>query len=193
MVFNPSRKIMKASLLKNCLWLAACPALLWGQPAAAPSTSPAPRPIAGVREVTFGGSGGSNRHLSDSFGGFSGSYGMYFSNEWQGVLRQSLNYHNPAGAATTWGGSTRVAADYHFTELGMTMPFVGASLGRVYGSSLRDTWSAGLEAGVKYYLQRKFFVFGMAEYSWLFKRARNVDNDFGSGQFIFTTGLGFNF
>jgi len=118
---------------------------------------------------------------------------MYFNNEWQGVLRQSLNYHNPAGAGTTWGGSTRLAADYHFTNLGLTMPFVGASFGRIYGSSLRDTWSAGLEAGVKYYLQRKFFVFGMAEYNWLFERARRVDNNFGSGQFIFTTGLGFNF
>ena len=184
---------MKASLLRNPLWLAAFPALLLAQPAATSSSSSEPRPIAGVREITFGGNGGSNRHLSDSFGGFSGSYGVYFNNEWQGVLRQSLNYHNPAGAGTTWGGSTRLAIDYHFTELRMTMPFVGASFGRIYGSSLRDTWSAGLETGVKYYLQRRFFVFGMAEYNWLFERARRADNNFGSGQFIFTTGLGFNF
>ena len=184
---------MNVSFLKSCLGLAVLPSLLWAQPAPTPSTSLEPRPIAGVREVTFGGNGGSNRNLSDSFGGFSGSYGLYFNNEWQGVLRQSLNYHNPAGAGTTWGGSTRLAADYHFTDLGMTMPFVGASFGRIYGSSLKDTWSAGLEAGVKYYLQRKFFIFGMAEYNWLFERARRVDNNFGSGQFIFTTGLGFNF
>jgi hypothetical protein len=184
---------MNVSFLMSCLGLAALPSLLWAQPAPASFTSQEQRPIAGVRELTFGGSGGSNRSLSDSFGGIAASYGMYFNNEWQGVIRQSLNYHNPSGGGTTWNGSTRLAADYHFTDFGMTMPFVGASFGRIYGSSLRDTWSAGLEAGVKHYLQRKFFVFGLAEYNWLFERARHVNNNFGSGQFIFTTGLGFNF
>jgi hypothetical protein len=183
---------MKACRLNNCILLAVFPALLWAQPAPATST-PQPRPIRGVQELTFGGSGGSNRQLSDSFGGGSVSYGVYYNNEWQGVIRQSLNYHNPSGGSTTWSGSTRLAADYHVTTLGKYMPFFGASFGRIYGTSLRDTWSAGLEAGLKYYTQRKLFLFGMVEYNWLFKRAREADNNFGSGQFIFTTGIGFNF
>ena len=183
---------MKACRLNNCILLAVFPALLWAQPAPATST-PQPRPIQGVQELTFGGSGGSNRQLSDSFGGGSVSYGVYYNNEWQGVIRQSLNYHNPSGGSTTWSGSTRLAADYHLTTLGDYMPFFGASFGRIYGTSLRDTWSAGLEAGLKYYTQRKLFLFGMVEYNWLFKRARQADNNFGSGQFIFTTGIGFNF
>jgi hypothetical protein len=182
---------MKASSLKNCFLFAAFPALLWAQPG--PSTSQELRPIQGVRELTFGGNGGSNRRLDDSFGGFSASYGMFFNNEWQGVVRQTLNYRNPSAGGTTWNGSTRLAADYHVTTMGMTMPFFGASFGRIYGSSLRDTWSAGLEAGAKHYLQRKVFVFGMAEYNWLFRRAREVERNFGSGQIIFSTGIGFNF
>jgi len=186
--------IMKSSLLKNCVLLATLPALLWAQPETTPAYTPAEsRPIKGVQELTFSGSGGSNRTFDDSFGGASVGYGMYFNNEWQGVIRQTLNYHNPSGGGTTWSGSTRVAADYHLTELGEIMPFFGASFGRVYGSSLRDTWSAGLEAGVKYYTQRKLFVFGMAEYNWLFKRGRDLDNNFGSGQIIFSAGIGFNF
>jgi hypothetical protein len=183
---------MKACRLNNCILLAVLPALLWAQPAP-PTSAPQPRPIQGVQELTFGGSGGSNRQFSDSFGGGSVSYGVYYNNEWQGVIRQSLNYHNPSGGSTTWSGSTRLGADYHLTMLGDYMPFFGASFGRIYGTSLRDTWSAGLEAGLKYYTQRKLFLFGMVEYNWLFKRARQADNNFGSGQFIFTTGIGFNF
>jgi hypothetical protein len=184
---------MKATLLNTCVLFAALPALLWAQPAPTSTAPGEPRPIRGVRELTFGGSGGSNRSLSDSFGGAAASYGVYFNNEWQGVVRQSLNYRNPRRGGTTWDGSTRLAADYHLTNMGMTMPFFGASFGRIYGSSLRDTWSAGLETGVKYYMQRRVFVFGMAEYNWLFRRTRELDNNFGSGQFIFTTGIGFNF
>jgi hypothetical protein len=33
----------------------------------------------------------------------------------------------------------------------------------------------------------------MGEYSWLFQRTRELDNNFGSGQLYFTTGIGFNF
>ena len=181
---------MNTFLLKSCILLATFPALLWAQ---LPATGTQLRPIKGVQELTFGGSGGSNNELSDSFGGGSASYGMYFNNEWQGVIRQSLNYRNPSGGATTWDGATRIGADYHITTLGMAMPFFGATFGRIYGTSLRDTWAAGLEAGLKYYVQRKVFVFAMGEYNWLFQRARDVDNNFGDGQIIFTAGIGFNF
>lgn len=185
--------IMKTSLLKHCLLLASFPALLWAQPAPATVAWTDSPDIAGVRELTFGGSGGSNRQLNDTFGGATASYGVYFNNEWLGSIRQSVNYSNPRGRPTTWNGSTRLALDYHFTTLGAAMPFVGASFGRIYGTSLRDTWSAGLEGGLKYYVQRKVFVFVMAEYNWLFQRTRELDNNFGSGQLYWTTGIGFNF
>ncbi|MGH7955503.1 MAG: hypothetical protein ACREH8_00655 [Opitutaceae bacterium] len=184
---------MKRSILKTCTLLAMFPVLAWTQTGPTPTTTPKVRPIKGVQELTFSGSGGSNRHFNDSFGGASASYGVYYNNEWQGVLRQSVNYHNPDGGSTTWSGSTRAGADYHVTTLGKYMPFFGASFGRIYGSAVRDTWSAGLEAGLKYYTQRKLFVFAMAEYSWLFKRARELDNNFGDGQITFSTGIGFNF
>jgi hypothetical protein len=182
---------MNVSILKNCLLLATFPALLSAQPPT--STTPQLRPIKGVQELTFGATGGSNRQFDDSFGGGSVSYGVYYNNEWQGVIRQSLSYNNPNRGSSTWAGSTRVAADYHITTLGKYMPFFGASFGRIYGTAVRDTWSAGLEGGLKYYAQRKLFLFAMAEYSWLFKRAREADNNFGDGQFTLTTGIGFNF
>ena len=182
---------MKAFLLNQCLLVAAFPVLAWAQ--TVPGTPSTVRPIQGVGELVFAGSGGSNREFDDSFGGFSASLGFYYNNEWQGVLRQSVSYSNPSGGPTRWQGSTRVAADYHITTLGKYMPFLGASFGRIYGSALRDTWTAGIEAGLKYYVGRKMFVFTMAEYSWLFERGRQLDNNFGDGQFFFSTGLGFNF
>ena len=184
---------MKTSLLKNCIFVAFLPALLSGQPV---SSTPYQdlEPIKGVRELSFGGSGGSNRELSDSFGGASVSYGVYLSDQWQGVIRQSVNYHNPRGGSTTWNGSTRIAFDYHITDMGSAMPFFGVNAGRIYGTSLRDSWTAGLEAGLKYYVQPRIFVFAMAEYNWFFQSAREIDDrDFGSGQFSWTAGIGFNF
>jgi hypothetical protein len=182
---------MKASLLKNGILLAAFPVLLEAQRPRTPIYEPPP--IRGVSEVTLSASGGSNRRLSHSFGGASASYGAYINNEWQGVVRQSVNYLNPDGGPTRWHGSTRIAADYHFTDLGMLMPFLGANFGRIYGSALRDTWTAGLEGGAKYYLARRAFVFGMGEYNFLFRSTREIDRNFGRGQFTFTTGIGFNF
>lgn len=213
---------MKTSLLKSCIFHATLPALLLAQqpaePAAAttqpasaaspaapvvepasspqadfPTTPRALRSIQGVQELTFGGSGGSDRGFNDSFGGATIGYGVYFNNEWQGVIRQSLNYNNPDRGATRWSGSTRVAADYHFTELGMAMPFIGASFGRIYGDAVHDTWTAGLEVGLKYYVRRQVFVFAMVEYSWFFDRGRQLDNNFDEGQFGWSTGVGFNF
>jgi len=187
---------MKFSFLKSCIFLAALPALVWAQPVPTRTVTWAPEDpgAKGVREITFGGSGGSNRELSDSFGGATLSYGVYLNNEWLGAIRQSLNYSNPGhGGSTTWNGSTRIAADYHVTTLGSAMPFFGGNFGRIYGTSLRDTWSAGIEGGVKYYMQSKLFVFVMVEYNWLFQRTRELDNNFGDGQLFWTMGIGFNF
>lgn len=188
---------MKPSLLKNGIFLAALPVFLWAQPAPATSADLGwtdVGPLRGIQELTFGGSGGSNRNLSDSFGGATASYGVYLNDNWQAVLRQSLNYINPGnGGSTRWNGSTRVAADFHFNTTTAAIPFIGASLGRIYGTALRDTWSGGLEAGVKYYLQRRVFVFGLVEYNWLFQRTKELDNNFGDGQLYWSFGVGFNF
>jgi hypothetical protein len=200
---------MKSFIHPGCLLLLSLPAFLCAQPAPVesgpgPSNSTTPTtarsvlwadadPIRGVQELTFGGSGGSNRHLSDSFGGATASYGVYLNNEWQAVVRQSITYSNPDNAGRTWNGSTKLAFDYHITTLQAWMPFFGANAGRIYGSALRDSWSAGLEVGAKYYVKSKVFIFAMVEYSWLFQRSHELDDNFGSGHLSWTTGIGFNF
>lgn len=198
----------KTSLLRGCLLLTCLPAFAWAQntqpPRPAPTTTTTTansntggftefRPQTGQREFILGGSGGSNRRLSDSFGGATASYGVFFTDQWQGVIRQTINYANPNDGGRTWNGSTKVAADFHIPTGGRLLPFVGVNFGRIYGSSLRDTWAAGIEAGAKLYVQPRTFVFLMAEYNWLFRKTREIDNNFGSGQYYWTTGIGFNF
>jgi hypothetical protein len=199
---------MKSFITTGCIFLLAIPAIVFGQDAPTAPAGPGPAeapaagtvvwqdagPIRGVRELTFAGSGGSNRHLTDSFGGATVSYGVYINDEWQAVLRQSLNYANPDGGnGRTWNGFTKVALDYHVTTLQAFMPFVGVNAGRIYGTALHDSWSAGLEVGAKYYIQSKLFVFAMVDYSWLFDRGEELEDNFGSGHFTWSTGIGFNF
>lgn len=148
---------------------------------------------AGEHEFSLGGNGASNRDFDDSLGGVSFSYGWYTTPTQLISIRQSINYSNPNNSGQSWNGSTRVAFDQHFASRGALRPFVGVNVGGVYGDGVRDTFAAGLEAGAKYYVQPRTFLYAMAEYGWFFRRARNLDDRFDDGQFNWSVGVGFNF
>jgi len=183
-------------IVRTGLVLLALPAALHAQPT---STSPdyvPPSefgPRTGDSELTLGGGGGSSKDFDDSFGGVNGSYGYYFSDTLEGVVRQSINYVNPERGGTAWNGSTRVAVDYHLFGRGALRPFVGVNAGYIYGDAVEDTWAAGLEAGGKYYVQPKTFIFALVDYAWLFDEAKDADDRFDDGQFFWSVGIGFNF
>lgn len=148
---------------------------------------------AGEHEFTLGGAGASNKDFDNSFGGVNFSYGWYTTPTQLLSLRQSINYSNPSNGGQQWNGSTRLAFDQHLAAHGALRPFVGVNIGGVYGDAVRDTFAAGLEAGAKFYVQPRTFVYAMVEYGWFFRRARSVDNRFNDGQFNWGVGLGFNF
>ncbi len=147
-------------------------------------------PEEGNLEFTLGGNGSSAQDFDAGGFGIGGSLGYYATKNWELSLRQSVNYSN--FGKTSWNGSTRGAVDYVF-DLKRWRPFVGANFGGSYGEGVPDTFAAGLEGGLKYYVMPKTFVFGMIEYQWLFKNVKNVDNTFDDGQFIYSLGVGFNF
>lgn len=149
-------------------------------------------PTAGSHEFTLGGSGVTDDEFDDSAGGVNFSYGKYTTDRMLWSLRQTINYTNPEDAGSAWNGSTVIAGDYHFGD-GRLRPLVGANLGYVYGESVEDTWAAGLEAGLKYYVQDRTFVYGMVEYAWLFDDAEDIDNTFDNGRYVWSVGVGFNF
>jgi hypothetical protein len=150
-------------------------------------------PSTGTYEITLGGNGVSDKDADDSAGGLSGSFGYFFNETLEGVVRQSINYANPDVGGAAWNGSTFLALDQHFSARGALRPFFGVNLGRIYGDTISDTWAAGLEGGAQYYVQPRTFIMAMVQYAWYFDKRDNIDDTFSQGQFLWNVGVGFNF
>jgi len=145
-------------------------------------------------ELTLAGSGSNSSDFDGTTVGINGSLGYFFTENFEFAVRQSLGYTDLAGAnGSAWNGSTRLAVDFHF-DLERFQPFVGANIGYVYGDLTNDTFIAGPEVGLKYFVNDTTFVFVMAEYQFFFDSGDNV-GDIGDnaqdGQFVYTLGLGF--
>ncbi len=148
------------------------------------------QPAAQDWALTLGGTGTAQNDFKGSArsgqaGQFAGNLGLsYFLNDNVEVGgRQMLGFGSRAG----WIGSTHAAVDYNF-HMDKLVPFIGANFGYSYGSKGNvDSWDFGPEVGLKYYLQQKAFVFGMAEYSMPF-RGETINN----GAWRFTVGVGLN-
>jgi hypothetical protein len=144
-------------------------------------------------ELTLGG-GGQN---SEDFDGFAArvdaSLGYYFNEAWEVSIRQSLTYNDFVGSSMN--GSTRVALDVHFPlgDRSQWVPFVGGQIGYVYGDDINETFMAGPEAGLKYYVNSTTFVFFIAEYQFFFDSGDEADDAISDGQFLYTLGIGFRF
>ncbi len=123
-------------------------------------------PSADNLEFTLGGSGVSNKKLDSSAGGVNFSIGQYLNDSLLVSIRQTVNYRNPNTGGTAWDGSTLAAVDEHFGQSALR-PFLGLNFGGIYGDGVKDTWAAGLEGGLKYYVQPRTFLFALAEYEWL--------------------------
>jgi hypothetical protein len=148
-------------------------------------------PEIGDWELTLGGSGSSAHDFSGGRGDVTGSLGYYFTPNWALSIRQGIGFSD-FGGGSSWSGATRGALDYHF-NLDRLRPFVGVNFGGIYGDGVTDTFAAGLEAGLKYYVQPRTFIMGLVEWQWLFKEARDIDDTFDDGQFIYSLAIGFNF
>ncbi len=167
-------------------FLTLVPVLLLGSSAALAG------PEAGDRSLTLSGNGSSDQDFDNNSFGLSGQMGWFTSDQLEVGIRQSLNGINRDGADDSWSGSTRLFADWHFTNEGV-IPFVGANIGGIYGDGVNDTGSAGLEAGVKFYVKEKTFISLMGEYQFLFDDADDIDDQFDDGAFLYNVGIGFNF
>lgn len=147
-------------------------------------------PSPGDWEFTLGGSGSSDKNFDAGGFGANGSIGYFLTEESEVSLRSSGNFSD--FGTSVFNGSTRVAYDYHF-DLDRFRPFVGLNAGMVYGDNVDETGIAGLEGGLKYYVQPKTFIFAMAEYQWLFDNSSQAVDGIDDGQFLYSLGIGFNF
>jgi len=152
-------------------------------------------PEAGDREFTLSGTGASDKDFDNSSVGVSADLGWFLSEPLSVGVRQSINYADIQGESASddfWNGSTRGYVDWHFGD-GRARPFIGASLGAIYGDGVEDTGVAGLEVGLKYYVLPKTFILGRAEYQFLFEDSDDAENNFNDGSWAYLLGLGFNF
>jgi hypothetical protein len=145
----------------------------------------------GEWEVTLGGSGSTNKDFNNSLGGVNVSLGYFVSDMLEVVGRQSANYSNSTTSDAEFDGSTFVALDYHFGTSNLR-PFVGVNFGALYGENTSDTWAAGIEGGLKFYVKPKTFVFALVNYAWTFEDSEDADDAFSDGAFLWSVGVGFN-
>ena len=149
-----------------------------------------PQPGDNPWELILTGSG-SNDNDFDS-GGFNinAELGYYFTPELYVAIRQGIGFSDFGESA--WNGSTTGAFDYHF-QLDRFRPFVGVSFGGLYGDTTNDTFVAGPEAGVKWYMYEQTFIYGRVAYEFIFDDVDDADEGFDDGRFVYVVGIGFNF
>jgi hypothetical protein len=149
-------------------------------------------PAAGDREVTLGGAGSSDKDFDDTVFSVQGSWGTYLDESSMWGVRQTVNARDSEGESVQFDGSTRVFYDYHFGS-GNTRPFVGLSVGGIYGEEVDETFMAGPEVGLKYWVQDKTFITAMAEYQFLFKSGSDARDRYDDGAFFYSVGIGYNY
>ena len=125
-------------------------------------------------------------------GGIGGDLSYMLTDQLELGVRQTINYSD-LGPGSAWNGSTRVHGDFNF-DLGQWYPFVGANFGYVYGDNTNDTWAAGLEGGVKVFVNSNTYIFGIVEYQFFFDNDNDSTSEsFSDGQFVYSLGIGFTF
>lgn len=170
--------------------------LLGALPLAVSAQNSGFRPDQGEREFSLSGTGSSDRNFDSGTFGVTGDMGWYLQEHMILGVRQSINYASIEGESLIddfWNGSTRGYLNYQFLD-NRARPFIGASLGGVYGDGVQDSAFAGLEAGLKYYVLTKTYLLTRVEYQFLFDSASDATDAFqDDGAWAYTVGLGYNF
>jgi hypothetical protein len=142
-------------------------------------------------ELTIQGSGESNNDFDNHSAGAEGSIGYYLSNGFELGLRQDVTWVDREGSSDDWNGASRVFIDYNF-NLERFRPFIGVSGGYLYGDTTDDRWIAGPEAGLKFFVDRKTFLYFLGEYNFTFEDSDEIDDVYDDGRFVYALGIGLN-
>ncbi len=144
-------------------------------------------------ELTVGGAGTSNQDFNAGGAQLAGSVGYYLNEVVELSVRQNLSYGDAGiGTSGAWDGISRGAIDFHL-PLGRFVPYAGANLGYAYGDTLKETFIAGPQAGVKLYLKDDVFVQAAAEYEFFFDKSDQINDAFRDGQLIYGLSMGVRF
>lgn len=170
--------------------------VLGALPMAASAQSSGFGPEEDDKEFSISGTGSSDQDFDSGSFGLTGELGWYLQDHVVAGIRQSVNYASIEGADLDddfWNGATRGYLNYQFLN-DRARPFVGASLGGIYGDGVEDSGFAGLETGLKYYVREKTYFLARIDYQFFFEDSDDVDDAFkDDGGWAYTVGLGYNF
>jgi hypothetical protein len=144
----------------------------------------------GDKVLTLSGTGQNDNDFADFIFSIEGQFGYFFTNNIEGLFQQNIDWVDVPGSDDDWGGATRVGLRYNW-DMGRLWPFVGADLGYIYGDRVRDTWTAGPEAGVRYFVNETTFILGQVQYEFFFRNTSDVNHAFDDGRWLYTLGMGF--
>jgi hypothetical protein len=138
---------------------------------------------AGNYELKLAGQGANDKDFNGGTVSAGGSLGYFLTKEFEIGIRQSVAWSD-LGAGSNWQGDTRAFLDWHF-DMDRWQPYVGAFIGYVYGDGVEDTWIAGPEVGVKYFVNSTTFIDINAAYGF------DLKNGIDEGSFFYGLGIGF--
>ncbi|MCH8551673.1 MAG: hypothetical protein LAT62_07045 [Natronospirillum sp.] len=163
--------------------------------AASDHFSPRTGPSAGDREFSISGTGSNDANFDNGTFGVVAEHGWYLQPHLVWGIRQSINYASIKGENLRndyWNGSTRAYIDYQFGS-DRARPFVGGSLGLIYGDGNNNSAFSGLEGGMKYYALPSTYLLSRVEYQWFFSGIDEATSSFSDGAFAYTLGIGYNY
>jgi len=137
-------------------------------------------------ELTLTGSGVSSDDFNSTGLSVAGGVGYFLNDQFEIGGRQTLNFNAIDGGDSAFAATTRAFIDFHF-DLDRWQPFIGASAGYRYGDDVDDEFIAGLEAGLKYFVNATTFVYG--SFGWDFSLEDSLDE----GNWVYGVGIGFRF
>ena len=142
-------------------------------------------------ELTLGGSGSSDESLDGTVINIEAGLGCFVTKNLEGIWRQGISYADMPGS-DNWNGATRLAFDYNI-HMGRWYPYLGGNIGFLYGDTVKEQFIAGPEGGVKCFVNDTTFIIGGLEYQFLFKDAKEADDNFDNGRFVYIIAIGFKF
>ena len=145
---------------------------------------------AGDYSLSLSGNGSNGPDFNGATFGVNADIGYFLTKEWEVSLRQSVDYNDIGVQGGNLAFGTTIGVDYHF-DMGRWQPYVGANIGYRYGD-VNNTFVAGPEGGVKYFVNSTTFVQFNVNYQFFFDNNTDSAGDaFSDGQFLYSLGIGF--
>lgn len=147
----------------------------------------------GDRTFSVSGSGSSDEDFDSNNGTMDLELGYFVADALSVAVRQGLGFADYNNGRDDWTGSTRLGLDWFFVDLGRVHPYVGASIGYIYGDGVEEQFIAGPDAGVRFFLNDTTYLTLGVEYQFLFEDSDEAEETYNDGRFVYGLGMGLRF